>query len=249
MLGTWGGDAGEMLLALAVWERVGQRPLTPEHVAMFVKAYVKLSPQRHVYYHTDATALAFVMETAGVEDVDITMAPVEVQAALLRGLTSPNGQGCGHLRAMMENPVEYRVGEPLVAQFITAFHRLLWDTSDATRTKIQYYVLHGHPADGVETDATNAEVAYLEFESSPACVREQRAPAFPPYADDVSVFVSHPAAVEAKRNATAGLLAKVSGLGKAELRMNLNAVGKEWAAITEGKLVPLGLPRFIVSVG
>ena len=98
VLGTWGGDAGELLLACAVWEELKQTDLQVHDVKELIERYLTYMQQQWFYVHTDTKALAWVEREIGfdrerynVNWLDITRPPMEFKDALLDALTQVEG--------------------------------------------------------------------------------------------------------------------------------------------------------------
>ena len=141
-LRVWGGEAGELLLALAVWDEMTLdetgSPLRYTSVKRAVHDWVRFynapSKRKAFYIHTDTDAMAFVEQ--GVKDIvdegadggsgasdneagdpyniDITMPPPHLQDKVLERLLQPQGNGCPHLKQIMMRPAAYGIREELV---------------------------------------------------------------------------------------------------------------------------------------
>ena len=138
--GSWGGDAGEIVLALAVAEKIREDVLSQTQVASFVRAYISKSRSPHIYWHTTARAAGWVQAHLGEETLDFARPPRALEAAILAALHDPRGQGCSLMRLLLASPSQFRVRAGLVHAFIDAFHRALWDPGFEHRRKIQYHV-------------------------------------------------------------------------------------------------------------
>lgn len=142
--GSWGGDAGEIILSLVVAESVREQPLAPAQVAAFVRAYVSKTRSAHVYWHTTARAAAWVQAHVAEEDwreaLDFTRPLRALQPRLLSALHDPRGQGCSLLRGLLTRASRFHARLELVHSFIDAFHLALWDPHFEARDKIQYNV-------------------------------------------------------------------------------------------------------------
>jgi hypothetical protein len=140
LAGSWGGDAGEMLLALVVAEHSRHQPLTKQQVEGLLRAYVSRSRAAHVYYHTTASAVRWIQQQLSVDELDLVSPPRSLQPRILAALHDSRGQGCSLLRAIIAHPVRFHARLKLVHDFIDAFHNMLWDRAFKLRGKISYHV-------------------------------------------------------------------------------------------------------------
>lgn len=121
VVGTPGGDAGELVLALAALEQATGDGVDLDHVDRLFAAYTEEFGR--FYLHTDEHALEalehrlaedprFAAVKGSLHGVDaieelVRRPPPALQPALLDHLTAPEAVGCGHLRLAMQNPEEY----------------------------------------------------------------------------------------------------------------------------------------------
>ncbi|MCB9700881.1 MAG: rhodanese-like domain-containing protein [Myxococcales bacterium] len=191
VLGTPGGDAGELLLVLATKEAFGD-PLSDQRIWLLLEAY--LDAFGSFYIHTDKHALEhlrgelladprfadqreLLADVAGVERF-VRHPPRALEEALLQHLVDPANVGCGHLRLILQHPDEYRVREGLSQSFLAAVFRQLW----RGESLIDYVVLSGeHHESGVVRVLLGGEVQPFS-----------RVPAIAPRRGDLQVFVDHP---------------------------------------------------------
>jgi hypothetical protein len=138
--GSWGGDAGEMLLALAVSEHSRRVSLTSQQVEQIVRSYISRARASRIYYHTTARAVGWVQAQIGVDELDMSAPPRALQPLVLAALHDPRGQGCTLLKAVLQDPARFHMRTRLAHDFIDAFHNLLWDSGFALREKIAYHV-------------------------------------------------------------------------------------------------------------
>lgn len=180
VVGTSGGDAGELLLALVALERVRGGPLSEEEVRHALDAH--LDAFGRFYLHTDAHALeALVGSDPRFEGHDprelVRHPPQPLEAPLLEALTEPDHVGCGHLRLILTHPDEYGVRPELTASLLRATFRRLWQGA-----AIDLVVLEGeHEESGVVTVHLDHDVHSYT-----------RVPTVAPRIGDHEVFVSHP---------------------------------------------------------
>ena len=204
VLGTPGGDAGELLLALAAAEDVTGQPLSEGDIVALFDAYVESFGR--FYFHTDDHALrhlaselrrdprfATVMGSAragGSED-DANHAlegealgelllrpPAELREPLLDHLLEPANVGCGHLRLLMTHAEDYGVRPELARSLGRVVFRLLWSEPEL----FDFVVLHGD----------HHEEAVLNVVLPDRVHAFTNVPAIPPHIAGHSVFVNHP---------------------------------------------------------
>lgn len=230
-------------------EEVGD-PLRYVAVKRAVHAWIKYydSPAKrgNFYIHTDTDAMAFVESRSGVTDLDVTLPPTDKQDAVLEALLEPQGIGCPHLRAIMENPDMYNVREDLVKMFVTHIFRTLWDPTEPLRKRMRVYIYHAPEIGGLPNEA-----AWVNFKVGDVCKKEGLQPVFPPWSDGVSVLVNHPQAVDRLHNETALFIKGLTGgtASSLDLVPKLKAKYVAWDGITKGLLAATqGLPVFDVEI-
>lgn len=251
IVGTPGGDAGELVLALASAEAMSGRNFTAPEVEEIFDAY--LEAFGHFYLHSDDHALAALVDDLaharpdaglpGADEHEAAMAllrrpPAELQAAVAERLADPRFVGCGHLRLMLEHSEEYSVRRELVAAVIGAFYRRLWEGHPA----LELVVLHGG----------HHESAVLQVELDTPQVRPySRIPLVSPRLGDTEIFVSHPQVAHFVRQQNASFLLeqvpllRATGLDEGSFLGRLDELAEQQAAATLGYLAD-GLPRYTV---
>jgi hypothetical protein len=274
-LRVWGGEAGELLLALAVWEDMTiddtGAPLRYTSVKKAVHDWVRFydapSKRKAFYIHTDTDAMAFVeqgvkeeMGGAGDSDssggsvstdddpsnVDVTMPAPHLQDTVLERLLQPQGNGCPHLKQIMLRPAAYEIREELVQMFLTHVYRMMWDTTEPLRTRMKVYVYHAPDMGGLPHEA-----AWVDFVVGDTCLEEHKAPLFPAWSDGVSILVNHPQAVDKLHNDTALFIKGMTGgtANSMEILPKLKAKYALWDSLTKGMLPSTqGLPRYEVEL-
>jgi rhodanese-related sulfurtransferase len=183
VVGTPGGDAGELLLALAALERVRGDALDEQEIVHLLDEY--LDAFGRFYLHTDDGALRgladdsrFAAHVRRVGLDQLVRRPArELEPALLDALTTPAHVGCGHLRLVLEHPDEYGVRVELARALLRAVLRRLWQ-GDA----IDFVILEGEHH---ETAVVNVRVDHAVHVFT-------RIPAVSPHAGGEELFVNHP---------------------------------------------------------
>lgn len=241
IIGTPGGDAGELILALAVAEQLGRAPFSEASVDRVFADY--LDAFGHFYLHTDVHAARRWLDSAGVagDDVDglLRAPPRDAQVALLGRAAEPAHIGCGHLRLTVERPEAYGVRPGLVHAVLSAYFRRLW-SGDA---RLEFVVLEG----------SHAESAVLTVQMGQAVHAYSQVPLVSPRVGDTEVFVVHPevSAFVREQNA-AFLLEEVpslmsAGVGETSFLDALERLAAVQIGETIEALAP-GLPVFAVEV-
>jgi hypothetical protein len=248
VVGTPGGDAGELLLALATVEDLTGKELGEGDIVTLFDAYVESFGR--FYFHSDEHALehlrhaleadprfAGVRLPPGPEALTKFLArpPVPLREALLEHVLAPKNVGCGHLRLLLSDPEAYGVRIGLAQALGRVVFRLLWTQPEA----IDFVVLRGEHAEEAVVNVTlPGEVhAYTNV------------PAIPPKIGGHSVFVNHPQVAAFVRKQHAHFLfeelpmLRSSGRPIAEFEQVLAEKADKQLGLTVGALAS-GLPVF-----
>ena len=253
VLGTPGGDAGELVLSLAALEQLLGRPLDAGWIATIFDRYVEAFGR--FYLHTDrhaierlADALRADPRTAGAaatwrgpEDARafVRSPPLAMEGALLEHLVAPAHVGCGHLRLMITEPARYGVRPGLVADVLrAAFHRG-WRRPEL----LEYAILDGE----------HEERGVLEVRVEHEVHAHTLVPMVAPHVGAREVFVLHPQVTDFVRAENAWFL--VEQLAPAEaarvhapaLRARIAALGARQLAATVASLAP-HLPHYRLRI-
>jgi len=208
IIGTPGGDAGELVLGLAAFEKVSGGRIDLEHVASIALAFADTFGG--IYLHTDNHALnqlvrslrsdarvAPAIETLRTIDdweAFLRRPPADIREALLEHLLEPAHVGCGHLKLAMTNPDVYEVRPELITTFMRAFYEGLWEGAQ----DLAWVVLGGSHNEGAVVNVT------VEGELSPFT----EIPMIAPSIGGVQMFVNHPQVVTYLRHQSARFLAR-----------------------------------------
>ncbi|WP_172304462.1 hypothetical protein [Pseudenhygromyxa sp. WMMC2535] len=230
ILGSPGGDAGELLLLLAAAEREGVQ-VSVDEVPGLIAAWV--ADFGSFYMHTDTHALVSLRravaadprladslpktsDTAAME-AWLRDPPLDEagRAALLAHLVEPSSVGCGHLRSVLGAPEDYSVRPALAGAVIVGFYEQLWRAPETTR----FVVLSGH----------HEEHAILDVEVAGEAEHPVGAvPLIEPRGQHDQVFVLQPQAVAAYRERAIGLfVARHPQLDAARLGEEVADLGEE----------------------
>jgi len=189
VVGTPGGDAGELTLALSAVEHTARAEVADEAVAALVARYA-VSFGRF-YLHTDRAALARLEEAlqadpelrslrgeSSIEEF-VSHPPRELEAQLAALLAQPEHVGCGHLRLLLEHPAEYGVRRELAEAVLRETHLLRWRRPEL----VHFDVLEGE----------HEERAVVRVLLDRPVHAYSRVPTFPfREGDPAAFFVSHP---------------------------------------------------------
>ncbi|MDQ3037000.1 MAG: hypothetical protein M3Y87_31695, partial [Myxococcota bacterium] len=192
VVGTPGGDAGELVLALAALEQAAGRPIDLARVPAIFDEYV--ASFGRFYVHSDVHALSrlgerlradprFAAVHAQLEDrraieAMVRHPPVALEDALVAHLIAPDAVGCGHLRTMLEHPGEYGARRALTEAVLRAAFRRGWERPETLR----FVVLEGE----------HRETAVVRVHLEHGVHAYTRIPTFAPHAHGVELFVVHP---------------------------------------------------------
>lgn len=251
VVGTPGGDAGELLLGLAAVERVLGRPLTRAVVTKLLRR--RLDAFGRFYMHTDIGAgNRFIASLRG--DPRLTQAigrtyealewrkwlsapPVEARPALLEHFCDPAHVGCGHLRLMLQHPEQYEVRSALVLDFLRTFMSTRW----AGAPELENVVLPGGHQEG----------AVLDVRVEGKLHAHSWVPLLSPAYAGVQMFVNHPQVSAFLRHELAEFLAEQGdlwgqALDGAQLLEVLEGIAGRQMAATLGHLAK-GLPIYALT--
>ncbi|MEZ4234996.1 MAG: rhodanese-like domain-containing protein [Myxococcota bacterium] len=208
VIGTPGGDAGELMLALAAAEAVRGAPLSDDDVERLLMAHLDAFGRFYMHSDTDAMdrlvaaieqdpQLAPALRAAGSVRAFLAHPPEPLRAALLEHLTDPAYMGCGHLRLVLTDPA-HDVRPGLSRAVLRAFHRARW----AGAPDLEWVVLGGEHVEG----AVIAVTVDAPFHSY------TRIPLVSPQVDGLQMFVSHPQVTAHIRRETASFLTEAGAV-------------------------------------
>jgi rhodanese-related sulfurtransferase len=244
VIGTPGGDAGELLLALAAVEKLaGKRFTEPEVEAVLLQ---HIDSFGRFYMHTDVASMNKLITEGYRKDdrlakhVPIVDSPAEqwrefharppanLRAAVLEHVTNPDVMGCGHLKFAMTVP-EYQVRPELARAYLEAFHRLRW----AGAPELDWVVLGGAH--------TEAAVANITVEG--ALHSYTRIPLVSPNVGGVQMFVNHPQVTSYVRRELAAMLCEqgFAACDSEQLSKTMEDLGALQMGLTLARLAK-GLP-------
>lgn len=253
VLGTPGGDAGELVLSLAALEEVLGRPVTSAWITELFDRYVAAFGR--FYLHTDEHALRRLADDlrgdprfAAVsshwhspEDLSgfLRAPPDALEDALLEHLTRAEHVGCGHLRLMLQSPARYGVREGLVQDVLRAALRRGW----ARPELLEFARLEGE----------HEERGVLEVRVEHEVHAHSLVPMVTPHVGARELFVLHPQVIDFVRAENAWFLVEqlspedAQRIDAAQLRRHIQHLGARQLAATVERLAP-HLPHFVLRV-
>ncbi|CAG9333175.1 unnamed protein product [Blepharisma stoltei] len=196
ILGTPGGDAGEFVLGLLVYQDLAGVSYTQEDIDEYFEKWLKCMDPDQFYMCTDQAAIDHVMKELAIDELDIYNPDPEIQDKLLDALVDPNNIGDTHLKLLVESPHLYSIQNDAVKYFIRSFYQTLWDTESPLYELLYLDILEG----------SHAETAFLEIKTNEQCLLDQVAPLVAPMEsedDTMSVLINHLDSVNIRRGQTA----------------------------------------------
>lgn len=198
VIGTPGGDVGELIIALGAAEALGQ-PVTRELLRPLLEGWMDAFGR--VYLHSDIHALnehiRAMRADPAIPEVLLpsreappsawrefhASPPPEVREAVLGHLL--DHMGCGHLRLCMAHAEDYGVRRELAREAIAEVLRARWEGLP----EVEFVVLGGGHQEG----------AVLLVEVDHALHPYTRIPLVPPALGGVQMFVNHPQVTDYQR--------------------------------------------------
>jgi rhodanese-related sulfurtransferase len=229
LLGTPGGDGGELLLVLSALEQLRGTELDDE--ALYAVLRARLDAFGSCGLHTDIAAgnrtiaalRAHPRLAKHVENVSETLdwrafftsPPPEAVDDLLEIMAAPDHLGCGHLKLSMLHADEYGTRAALVRSLLRAFFRTRWEGS----TETVYQALPGGHAEGAVLRVRTPEDASMFAE----------VPLVSPLFGGTQMFVAHPEVARTMRGLTMQLLGSL-GLVPTDAIRRLEGIVDELAS-------------------
>ncbi|MFO0686779.1 MAG: rhodanese-like domain-containing protein [Sandaracinus sp.] len=255
VIGTPGGDSGELLLALAAVERItGTKLSTLAIREIFAR---RLDVLGRFYLHTDIHASnelikairgdkRFDSAIRGISEgiqwrAFLTAPPVHLREALLEHMVAPGHVGCGHLRLSMTAAEAYGARPELVKTVLQAFFRARWGGA----VDAEYTVLPGAHDEGAVVRVYVEESSLRPFTPIPLVS---------PTAGGLQMFVAHPQVADHLRQELAHFLVRqgdtldLSASHFEPLLAEMRALGDVQLGATLGRLAK-GLPIYDVWFG
>lgn len=254
VIGTPGGDSGELLLALAALEDVTGTRLSPVQVAAIFDR--RLEAIGRFYLHGDVHASNHLIASMREDHrLDTTLAtvfeaaewrrffaspPTHVRDIVLEHVLRAEHVGCGHLRLAMQTPDAYGARPELAREVLRSFFRARWRGA----TEPEYEVLPGGHEEGAVVNVL-LETELRGFTPVPLVS---------PTANGTQMFVNHPQVSAHHREELAHFLAMqddvaaVSHAHVEALVRVMSEIAERQLAATLGRLAK-GLPIYDVVFG
>jgi len=227
-LSTPGGDAGEFLLALKVFEELTGYALRQRHVSAYLKSFLEKSSKNSFSFCTTEAANAALKESVGGE-ADLLNPPVTMVRALWDQVIMPDNIGCTHFKLALERAAEYEVRPELTQMLIRAFYMIMWNKE--------------HPQFGSASDKLNLIVTDFNPEETPAaglinmltgthCLAQGLAPLMAPKTEGGNaMFINHYDSVQVLRHELARYFValvrdRFSALNEITMLSRMNVVGR-----------------------
>ncbi|MBX3224037.1 MAG: rhodanese-like domain-containing protein [Labilithrix sp.] len=251
VVGSPGGDAGELLVGLRALEKMLRRDLSEAEVGTLLAR--RLDVFGRFYMHTDVDASNVAIKAMRADprfegflsDVNealewrrfLASPPREVRTALLEHSLEPSHIGCGHLRLALTRSKEYDTREALVAAVLRSFHQKRWEGAP----ELEVVALAGG----------HTERAVINVRIAGPMMPFSRIPLVSPAVGGAQVFVHHPRVTSYLREQLAHFLAMqtdVTGgaLDASELHVEMERLGGLQLGRTLGALAK-GLPIYDVT--
>lgn len=125
VLGTPGGDAGEFILGLLVYEDLSGKNLEQDMVDNYLEEYLRLMDSEDFYMCTDDYAIAHIERQLSVQGLDIKHPRDTLIADLLEIISDPNNIGDSHIRMMLEYPELYSIRPKAIELFIKSYYKIM----------------------------------------------------------------------------------------------------------------------------
>lgn len=244
IVGTPGGDAGEFILALIVYEDMlgGGKKLTQDNVDGILKQHLKSMAQAKFYMCSDDSAVNHVEKELNIEGLNIQNPKGFMQNDLYKALVEPENIGDLHIKMMAKYPQQFSVRKELVGLFLRSFYKVLWNKQDDLYLKLELDVLTGD----------HTESAFIEVRSASSCQKQQLSPLIVTKKKGISTFVNHLDAVSIRRAQLAKFFVDVVNKNQDELNPvtmlnRLNHLGYMYLEIT-GSYAARGLPFYTINL-
>eukprot|EP00298_Acanthocystis_sp_HF-20_P017298 c21718_g1_i1.p1 GENE.c21718_g1_i1~~c21718_g1_i1.p1 ORF type:complete len:445 (-),score=250.57 c21718_g1_i1:58-1392(-) len=228
-LGTWGGDFGEFVTSLNIYEQMTTMHLSQAEVTSIFRKYLESTTREK--FTTCISGLAVRQMFGGVEDMRAAVMnpPEERRAALWMKISDSNFVGNEHIKFMLESPIEYSVRKELVQHLIHSFYDILWNQFDPLRSKLNVQVL---PGDHIER-------AVVSISSPEFCLHEAHiVPRIAPKTASSSMAVIHPDAVQfLRRELSVFFSRETNPIVKAdEMNKRFNVLAAGQGALTKKRM-------------
>jgi len=242
ILGTPGGDAGEFILSLSVYEDLlgGGRKLSQGSVDHFFGQYLQFMKPKKFIMCTDDFAINHVERELNIEGINILNPRQSLMNHILNAAIKPENIGDLHLKMMLKYPKQFSIRREMVEMFLISFYKILWNKELEYSRKLELVVLAG----------THKESAFIEVRSDHACQANKLAPLLITKNRTIMSFVNHLDAASIRRGQLAKFYSnKVNHhqdpVNRKTMHNRLNHHGYIALEIT-GSYIARGLPFYTV---
>jgi len=225
-LSTWGGDIGEFITAINVYEQMSSMILSQADTTTILRNYLIASPRKKFTTCMTSEVLTRLFGDAPNAQEQILHPEEENRAGLWLKIADPKFIGNEHLQFMLLQPYFYSVRQELVENVIHSFFDILWNPFDPLRDKLHVQILNGNHA---ESGIVTATVA-------PFCLEDVNvAPVFTAQQDTLSVAYVNADAVQYLRKELSAFFGRdatpVVSPDDMNKRLNVLATGQSYLTI------------------
>lgn len=178
-----GGDIGELLLAMTVYEQMTTKSLTQEETSKMFADFVAHTSKSKIHMCTTQAAIDQLTEAVAAPVLDVFNPSEEYKSSLMHRIASPEFVGCDHIKMMLQQPEKYATRAALIEQLIRAFFTILWNEYNPLRAKLELFVLKGE----------HVERAIVKVRTKEWCIGQQGlAPMIAARTPEASAFIMNP---------------------------------------------------------
>ena len=248
VLSTTGGDAGEFILALNIFEDLLNENnnnntilLNQEDVDFILYKFINQSNSQPFYMCTDDNAINHIEKELQIEGLNFINPRDNIKNDLFDLITKTENIGDLHIKLMLKYPEKYGIRKEIIEMFLKSFYNLYWNNKNI-KDKMELDILSGD----------HNENAFIEVRSENECQKEKIAPLIPTQDKYISVFVHHLDAVSIKRKKIAEFFSDKSntnfnGIDSDIMHKRLDHHGYAILDITGG-FIAKGLPFDTINV-
>lgn len=194
-LATWGGDLGEFITALNVYEQMATLRLSQADVTNILRKYLEATNRHKFTTCMSGLTITQMFGSQAFNSVDDMESAIknpseDKVAALWMKIADPNYIGNDHIKFMLEHSNEFSVRKELVQHVVHSFFDILWNQFDPLRSKLHIQVLAGD----------HEERAVVSVSAPDFCINQAHlAPLVPPRIATSSIALINPDAVQVLR--------------------------------------------------
>lgn len=140
---TLGGDAGEFMLGLIIYEELKGTEITHDEVYNLFTVYLDTMDHNEFYWCTDDIAINHIQNQLQEYDINIVEPRYDLQFQILDIIDDPRNIGDTHFKTLLTEYERLSIRRDLVSLFIRVFYEVLWDTRQIYSSKIYHEQLVG----------------------------------------------------------------------------------------------------------